>query len=170
MEPERPCPSCGKKHFDNCNPEDLPKTSDQARKIALMCYAQTVEAAAEVRAKFSEYLKKLQNEEAAIDAFLASCEKFVWHICILNKLNWQMGFRELGTNLFLLLPRSVRSLVAHSQIGPSRCTSSKPRRASCRRPWWRCCRSWSAARRRSRAKSCGFRRTFSAIGPTSPRD
>lgn len=120
MEPEQKCSLCGKVHFDNCDPADVPKTSEQARKLAQRCYVQTVEAAAEVRARFSQYLKQLQDEEAAIDTFLISFEKFIWHICILNRLNWQMGFRELGTDasssgLLLILRLAPRSELYQSQ-------------------------------------------------------
>jgi hypothetical protein len=49
-----------------------------------------------LRAQFTEQVQKLTQDESSIESLVEALEKFVWHLCILNRINEEFGITPLG--------------------------------------------------------------------------
>jgi hypothetical protein len=92
---EQECPVCRKIHADNCDPDDLSAIA-QLRRTGAQCADQALFSVNYLRAHFTQQLWTISNDEEAIDSFLDSLEKFVWYLCILNRINVSFAITPLG--------------------------------------------------------------------------
>jgi hypothetical protein len=101
------CRICGKpSHLGtNCDPNDL-NAFNQLQKMGKSAIDSTLRSATEnaaaLRAQFAQYLNMLKTNQATIDKMLEDFERVIWHLCILNRLNYEMDFRDLGISLLRL--------------------------------------------------------------------
>jgi hypothetical protein len=109
MEPE-PCTYCKQLHTGACATK--PDKTDAMKVATAEYYKRAFKSAAEIRAQFSQYLKNMKENEAAIDKSLKTCENFTWHLCIWNRLFWGLGLRELG----ILTPFSSSNCILTARL------------------------------------------------------